>query len=382
MKRIGLITFHESDNYGTCLQAYALQSALELMGYDVEIINYRRKQLVSNTTPSITERLDYLWKEYGISNLLMRSEVKNYTDNKGKSFSSFRNTYYHYSKRTLCDYSELLELNNQYDAFVCGSDMIWTAERAQNLGVYFLQFANKEKRISYSPSFGASKIPDDLREIYKQYISEIPYLSCREKSGVSLIESLCGKKALLTTDPTLLLDKDFWIDKCAEMHLPPRYVLVYLFEGVPKWVNEAITNVAKILNAEIIEIPMAVRQVCTAIRNKQKIIGPLEFISLFCNASFVFTNSYHGLMFSLIFEKDFYIVPRATEGHWSQFESRLRDILDDMQLTNRILSNNTAYDAYHIHYEEILPILDDRRDSSINYLQKSLYSVCAERDQV
>ena len=253
--------------------------------------------------------------------------------------------------------------------------LIYTIIRARPL-----QFADFHKRLAYSPSFGASGISEALESKYKNLLLEIKYLSCREKSGVDDIERVSGLKAKWTLDPTLILEKNEWdtiSESTPKLKLPEKYILVYLFEGIPNWAQKEILRESQRRKAEIVEIPMSVKQICNDIRKEYEPIGPAEFVRLVKGSECVFTNSYHGLMFSLIFKKDFYIISRDAKGHWAQFENRLTDILTEINCINRFLSSdNTSLDT-NIDYKMVYEILDDRISDSSGYLKDALAETCS-----
>lgn len=220
MKKVGLITFHESDNYGTCLQAFALQSYIEKLGYSAEILNYQRKSTPKK--PTFIERVKYVLSAYKPSDFLYRDRITVYSAQKRKMFEEFRKTGFRYGSDKYESYEELTRIADKYDAMVCGSDMIWASERSSCLDIYFLAFAPEEKRVAYSPSFGKGVVPEELTKQYKERLLQMRFLSCREESGVKLIRRLTGRDAVLTLDPTLLIDSDQWSKHTCTVRTPGR----------------------------------------------------------------------------------------------------------------------------------------------------------------
>lgn len=371
MKKIGIITFHESDNYGTVLQAYALQTTIIQLGFDAEIINFNRKTSKKKHSHTLIERIKYFKKNYNLKVILNRNNIKNYSKEKVLVFSDFRKKHFKYSNERVYTFNELESLSSKYEAIVCGSDMIWADNRSDCLEVYFLQFAPRNKRCSYAPSFGAGEISSELTNKYITYLEGFNSLSCREKSGVKLIEQLTGKSAELVLDPTLLLSAELWKNSGKKVYMNEKYILVYMFEGVPKRVKKIIRDVARYYNAKIVQIPMQEKQFN---KDNKNVIGPAEYISLFENASFIFTNSYHGLMFSIIFNKSFYVVPRGIDNKWSQFESRLINTLEMINCESRLISSdfNIDYEKLNIDYKNINIKIEEERKKSINYLKSGL----------
>lgn len=378
MKKIGVITFHESDNYGTCLQAFAVTKIVEQLGYDCEILNYRRQSIPSQT-PSLLSRMKYMLKAYGIRNLGMRKEVAAQQKKQKERFEDFRKEHLEYSTASYHSGEELRQCVDQYDAFVTGSDMVWCSDRSESLDVYFLQFAPKNKRIAYAPSFGSAQICGDLKPAYQKYLAEFEHLSCREESGVALIKELAEREAALTVDPTLACNKSVWESFTAEKVPNGPYILVYMFEGMPTWLRKTVRKVAARYQAEILEVPMGAKQWCNSIRKGQDGISPSNFVALFKNAKFVFTNSYHGLMFSLIFNKQFFVISRDNGGHWAQFEDRLTGILRMIHCENRVLCKNQKADLSGlVDYRQVNTKLDQLKADSLVYLNNALHTAVKE----
>ena len=374
MKKVGIITFHESDNYGTCLQAYAISSAISNLGYTAQIIPYVRSIKNIELKHSTTERIKYVFQNYGVTDIMLRNKIYAEQVKRTKLFSSFRNLYLPYGDGKYTTVRELENSNAIYDAYVCGSDMIWSPDRTDDLAVYFLQFAQKGKRVAYSPSFGCSSLEGYADIPFEKYISEIDYLSCRETSGIDILRNYTSSYATHTIDPTLLIEQAEWNNIAQKTYNhPDKYVLVYLFEGIPTWARKTIRNAAKYMNAEIVEIPMIPKHYAANIRRGIPAIGPEEFITLFQNAEMVFTNSYHGLMFSLLYKKPFYVIERNTTSSWGRYEDRLLSALRYFDCTNRYISKDTNFVAdFDMDFDYVNTIINNSREMSLNYLGNSL----------
>lgn len=338
MFNIGIITFHESDNYGTCLQAYAMTQIIENLGYSAKIIPYSRIMDTKKVNHTVIEYVQYVLKVYGIRNLCLRKTIQNAYDLRKSLFENFRRSRLVYGDGEFTDFKELEKSEFTYDAYVCGSDMIWSHDRVDDLSVYFLQFVKKGKRIAFSPSFGSSTLRGYSELELKKYISEMDFLSCREQSGIEIIKKFTDSNVVHTADPTLLLKPSDWNKVSKDICLGRKYILVYLFEGIPTWAKNVVDDIAQNMNVDIIEIPMTIKQYANNIRKKIQPIGPEEFVGVIKNAEFVITNSYHGLMFSLIFRKPFYVLERDNHSEWGRYEDRLLSALRHFHCEDRYLT--------------------------------------------
>lgn len=372
MKNIGLITFHESDNYGTCLQAFALQTIIESLDYDCNIINYKRHNIINNSK-SEKNSIKKIIATYGIRNLFRIKKIKNHSAEKKEAFSKFRKTYFHYTENIYYSVNDLKKIENYYDAFVCGSDMIWTLDRIDEVDVFFMNFIKKKPKIAYAPSFGSStinlKVNSDILEMLNKFNS----LSCREKSGVEFINNNCINKANFVCDPTLLIPKDKWFEMFNFKNKTENKVVSYLFEGTPTWAKNIFNKLEE--ESAIEYIPMTVSEIGIMLsKNKIEAIGPEEFVKNIASAKMVITNSYHGLLFSIIFEKQFIVLRRDKSGKWGHFEERMRGILKYLGLENRIIEVESDYNKIksEINYKLINDKIEKLRNSSLKYLKESL----------
>jgi hypothetical protein len=373
-KTIGLVTFHESDNYGTCLQAFALQRSIEKLGYKVEILQYQRKHLQQPSKVSLVARIKALLAAFPGLLIFSYPLVKKRSIRKKNSFRKFRNENLIYSSTKYDSFEELKYANSDYDAFVCGSDMIWSAERAGDLDVYFLRFADKTKRIAYAPSFGGVIEPAS-EDYYRELLLEMRYLSCREPSGCNLIKELTGRSAEYVLDPTMLVDKEQWSSFFPpDINANKPYILCYCFGGVPTPFKSSLHKLAKILNCAVRYIPANYYEYKKEIKYSNCDYGPREFVQLYQQAYFIITNSYHGLLFSLIFEKPFFVLHRDERDHWALHEDRMASMLSSLNLSDRYIyaQDKISDEQLTVNYDVVGPILEKWKIESLNYLEKAI----------
>lgn len=331
--KVAIVTFL-SDNYGTCLQAYALQKACEGLGCESVILKHIRKKKSSGMNRwavRIRFAVNSALKA-GIGNTL---RARNVIAEKKHAFSDFRNKN---MKITSDSYTSLLPLVDKYDLFIAGSDMVWSGEYIDYADFYFLNEVPCEKSGSYAPSFGKGAGSRENEERIAGLLNKIRFLSCRERSGVELIRQLTGRDAALVCDPTLLFDDTQWKSFFSIGETKSNSILVNCFGGMPPAFGanaELIRNACgaktiRYLNAD----PADLRKEW---KNGNGAYGPLEFIQMVNDCAFTIVNGYHGLLFALIFEKPFFVLHRGEAEHWSEHENRMEELLSYLNLTQRYI---------------------------------------------
>ena len=385
MKKIGIITIVKVNNYGAELQAFALQKKLELMGYHSEVIDYLyyknwRFKDTKESQPFIPmsrkEKLIY-WIKYRFINFLIDRIlpiINNAVRNRNNRFYSFHKVNTKFSK-TFFSYRELYHAKLDYDIFMVGSDQVWNPSASSTIEPYFLTFAPKDaKKISYASSFGVSQIEDQLKEKYRTLLNNINTISVREDSGIKLVKQLTGKDATQVADPTLLLSKQEWTNYMKLYpNMPPRYILIYQLSD-----SDAIVNLACRISSER-NIPIF--RICKRAFNVRKDrgvnnildAGPSEFLSLFYNAEYIITNSFHGTAFSVNFNKPFFTVVSSTKKN----NARMQSLLELMNLKDRLIYDNIDIKTINIStqkldFQDCNIKLEKIRKDSITFLANSL----------
>lgn len=337
--KVGIITFHRALNYGAVLQAYALQQFLRKLDIDSEIIDYRSSYIETFYKPIKANPLKnpkmYL-KEicYLLPNLKKR-----------KKFERFIHTYIK-TTRKIDSNEELKKLNKEFDYFITGSDQVWNYKWSGFDKAFFLEFANSEKKYSYAASFGFEKIPVEKEALYKKLLGDFQKISVRENTGKIIVKDLIKKDAVVDLDPSCLIEKEMW-GKIAVRPKKAGYVLLYTLEKSDR-LNIYAEDIAKKLGTEIVYISDAIKKTSTF--KYKGFLSPAEFVGLFANAGYVVTNSFHGLMFSVIFEKEFCLQYQQRLGAPN---SRLVDFVKEYQLENRILDSNGSIAQKEIDYARI-----------------------------
>ena len=206
-----------------------------------------------------------------------------------------------------------------------------------------------------------SNIPEEMLRWYMELLKDYHYITVREKTAVDILEKILHKRVEVVSDPCMLLSKDEWkkVTKIPDIKKP--YILVYQLSVSPDIVNMA-KKISKQENLKIIFIPFPVGKPTLG---RWKIgSGPAELLGYIQNAEYVLTDSFHGTLFSIIFNKKFFV--QLSEGKVS---SRIKDLLETYKLENRILSKNVNYKEY-IQYEYVNKIINQNKEYSYEILKR------------
>lgn len=362
-KKIAIVTWHNNMNYGGTLQAYALQKTLETLGLDSEFINYSPRAKSGSIIRFLKDRVIFFYKP-----IMYRSRVKMHKFMKDNLIIS--PPYY--------TYSELMDVaKEKYSAAICGSDQIWSNSNGKIEPLFYLTFIDQEKRIAYAPSIGYNKIPNGIVTEFKKYVNEIRFLSVREQKGAELIKDICGRTAKVVLDPSFLLTKEQWEmeikdkNKIAPDH---KYILCYLL-GNNSECLDYVRQVSKFTGYEII----AIESRGLKIKGVKRIVADfLDFVELINDATYILTDSFHGVAFSIILEKQFGVFKRFKDDDPISQNSRIDNILNKTDLKSRLINTQTQLDYFDkeiIDYNNVKALLEFERNESLNYLANALNEV-------
>ncbi|MCX7715404.1 MAG: polysaccharide pyruvyl transferase family protein [Clostridia bacterium] len=354
--KVGILTYHQADNYGAVLQAYALWQVIESKGIDCQIINYdcravgaqyryRKLKFDGNLFANI---------KYNINCYLHRKKKENFA-----KFRAMMNLSPVYTKDTIKD------AEDHYDCFIVGSDQVWNSNCSDGDFTYLLDFAkNRQKKNSYAASFGTADIPSDLICAYAALLKDFNNISVREERGAILVESLIGKRCPVVLDPVFLLDKEKW-----ESFAGPKkeeYILVYQLYYT-KSLLEFAESLSKKTGLKLVTISISLKtQVYSLFHSTNKSsVGPDEFVSLIANARYVVTNSFHGTALSVILKKQFFTELAPSEYN---VNSRFDELFSTFELHDRIIKDTDYNIDNEIDYDKLDLILKQRKEESLEYL--------------
>ena len=358
--RIGVITYwYSEENYGQILQCYALQQFLRNMGHEAFLIKYKAasykvRQMRFQDIRYLIFKIFYLLNK---DNILMSMHFRKHSPQLQKSvsrhFDTFRELYIRSTER-IYDQHSLYDNPPDADIYITGSDQVWRMPDS----CYFLDFAPHGKmRIAYAPSFGNDHLPYIFRSIIRRFVSKFNTVTVREKSGLRICRTIGRNDAILVPDPTFLLNVSQYEKLMAPSsnHSSERYVFVYILGNKTEYNIEQLFEWAKQHN-------LIVKHVASCGANQYDVsIYPSieEWLRLIRNAEYVVTNSFHGMVFSILFNKQFMVLPLV--GEFSRMNDRLYTVTEKLGLMSRV-SNNLDVLCEYIDYKLINDMLETQRD--------------------
>lgn len=382
--KIGLSLAYKGQNYGQQLQAYATQVVLEKMGHSTEIIDYERKGMDGvRFTPWLAA---YEMKK-------IKRKIKGKAGKSGAALDSVHRENIKLRKETAAEfrqkrlhnfvkcsgYQQLLEYGKTIDIALVGSDQCWLPESCFG-NLRTLRFALKGvRKVSYATSLGVEKYPLYCRSSAKQFLNRFDYISVREEQGKRIINGLCDKQVEVVLDPTYLLTKEEWEELIPNQREFAEDYLLCFFIGNNEQSKKAAAEYGRKKGLKVISIlsDESVSDIDTTFADDIIVgAGPERFVNLIRNASCVMTDSFHGVAFSVINEKQFYVFYRhSTEGKESR-NSRIDNVLAAWNLKNRLVSGrpNGQPDDSVIDYKAVRAIIEKRRKESMGYLERALHS--------
>lgn len=363
--KIGILTFQNAHNYGALLQAYALKKYLEEKGFEVEFINYINAKIEENylKKPKNNVKIGGFrsakkWFKTQI-NLLYG---KTHYIEKWNKFNDFIHTY-------LVNEPEQYEIEKldvqKYDFILFGSDQIWNPNLTNGFdGVYFGEFKTKAKKIAYAASLGKANLSSDELKYFGKLLENFDFISVREDELRKYIKKELGMNVKMVLDPTLLADKSIY-DNFLKPVPYKKYIFQYTLMDNPE-LDKIVEEIAKRKNLQIIEV----RYQENFFRKKGLQIsnaGIQDFLSLLKGADFVVTNSFHGTIFSILFQKDFYTV--KING----VNSRIENLLHITSLEDRMIENIEEVNLESkIDFKKALNNIENEKIDSKKFLENVL----------
>lgn len=322
-KRVGVIThWNSKDNYGQKLQAYALQVVLRNLGYDPFLIRYISDG--GHITCSKWMCMYYSCKSY--IKYVIKKRLLSHNDKKRKA-QKFIYTQLSVSQKLYTRWS-ILKLPPEADFYITGSDQVWNTLD----GSYFLDFVkNGGYKISYAASFGGYAYTGQYAKYIKKWLDDFSSLSVRENTGQDFCNKLGLLKCEIMPDPTFLLKakdyKKLFMDINNDQ---PPYLFLYLLGNENKFEIQSAFDFANKHNLKVVYVASQGRR-----DSFPKEFPTLpQWLELLANAKYVITNSFHGTVFSLIFERNFISIPLC--GNAGQMNDRLQTLLTQTGLMQRL----------------------------------------------
>ena len=362
------VTCDHTTNYGSCLQAYALKTAIEKISIDGVACSYL-------LIPA-SKLKDYPEKRK-LRNRLNSLIIKPFMAIHKLEFREFNNNHLKYSDIKSC--YDLPGLNQTADAFVCGSDVIWNQDINRNRTIFWLDFARKYK-FSYAASFGKSGISEDYKRVASKYLKTFDSVSVRELYAVDLIKQISGVEAVRVLDPVFLLGLDDWnqfMEK-ENKHSEKGYIFVYNTH-----LNDEIKKFIKALKAKTgLKVEIATAGAKQAL--KQGMLGvpsPEKWLRLLKNAEYVVTNSFHATAFSVMFHKKFFTVVHGERN--KGINIRMYEFLRSIGLEDRIYSGVPAeLEMSEIDFTEADKTIQELKKISLQFLYDNLKNAYKRKTEI
>lgn len=378
MKKIGVLTW-KLHNYGTALQAYALNKYLREKGFDCYLVNYSLEYKNLSRVNRFTLRVVIQKIVDRIRHKIGRVRLKQY-ENKyyddiqlsKKRFNVFYDSIPHIGSRLINKENLWGEVKDCY-AVICGSNQCWSPKFLDTS--FYLDFVhNSIKKVAYAPSIAVESYTTAEKRLITPLLKRFDSISVREKNGQLLLNSMGFDQVELVVDPTLLLSKEIWNHDFVEAvdDLNKDYILVYFLSN-NRWYENIVNIIMDIFpNYEIVVIPKTIG----TFRMKGTLrcdTGPIEFVQLLRNSKYVITDSYHGMCLAIKYEIDFTIVQRFDDKKRGAENSRIRSLLNVLSIENRLVGwqhDDPCTDPidWNVVSGKLLPLIQ----SSEEYLKKAL----------
>lgn len=347
--KIGIVTI-VSQNYGNRLQNYALQTYLKKINREIEVVTFKRNY----------SRNVILGKCKQLLNSILHKKTV-YEKKKEQCFAEFDKRIL-FAPEIIYRAKTNKNLADKYDYFIAGSDQVWNPEYPITSAADFMCFAEESKRLSYSASIGVSTFDNCAKIQFENWINGVKEVSVREDAGKAAIKELTGRDVEVHVDPTLLLSKKEWeeVEQKPDWYNNEKYILAYFLGPVPEDAEQMMHDIIKENGLKVIYMDLESQGVMYA-------HGPSEFIWLIHHAEKVYTDSFHGTVFSLIFDKVFVVFERT--GNENSTGSRIECLLKKFDITTEV---KNVVSVNNVDREKFKVTLEKERIKSREYLKRCL----------
>lgn len=361
---LGLCICYYNHNYGSMLQAYATVREIEKRGIPYEIIQYKKKVDAPFLLKMSCRLFNKIWvseKKLSIQKKFSQCIYPEYKKNaavRDKVFDDFsKNTFIKLSD--VCyGYDALQEYSKKFSSVLVGSDQMWSPS-GLTTNFYNLMFADDSvNKISYAASFGVSEIPYYQKKKTAEYLERIEHISVRENAGKKIVETLTDKNAFVAVDPTMLLSRDEWDEFSEEQRkIDGDYIFAY-FLGDNAEHRQRVEQLKTETGLKVVSL-RHLDEYISADENFGDIspydVGPREFLNILKNAKYVCTDSFHGTVFSIIFQRQFLTFNRYSNSNSSSKNSRIDTLLSNLNLSERRYSDEHIFEQINetIDFESV-----------------------------
>ncbi len=370
--KIGILThFHKSTNYGGVLQAYALCKHLNDRGHSARQILYTHRATKVSDAPMTAKEI-FAKVVSRMNKIVYKKQNQEIKAARENAFLAFRDmvphTPFEYTKETIGN------VTHEFDAFITGSDQVWNPFWYDSS--YMLDFVGADKpKISYAASIGVGSLDSKQKQIFKTQLMDFRAVSVREKTAADILSPLIGKDVKMCVDPTLLLSAEEWDDVASERKIKERYVFLY-FLGDDITARKLAEKFAKNKGLKVVmlsDLMGLYRKSDRKIRGKRIAdASPSDFISLIKHAEYIFTDSFHACVFSLLYQKEFFAFQR---GGSINMDWRIQNLTELFGCTERFCNKKQDKTVAHLLSIDAIAYGDERctfikeRHDSVEYLR-------------
>lgn len=374
--KIGIITITGEMNYGNSFQNYAVIKTLNRLGATAQTV------ITEYSLPEyfrLKKRGDFklkpFLKSYGRIVLKYKMIIPFFF--RKLKFRIFNLKYLNLSKKKNFELSPID--CNDYDLYVFGSDQIWnfSLDRMRSgIDYYTGDFSPNVKKIAYSASIGINYIPDECSEKVRENLNRFSAISVRENSGREILDTLLEKSVCVTVDPTLMLDCGEWLKIAKKPHFfgkNKRFILTYFLGEYSDEIIRFAKKIAQKYNCEIVDLCSEWSLLSKRDRKGYYSFSPNEFLWLVSNCEIMLTDSFHGSVFSMIFEKPFRCFERNQEGI-ADMSSRTQTLFNAFNIENWCVGDvsEDINNVFYKDYSNVNQILNQKRQEAYDYLKGAL----------
>lgn len=352
MKKIGILTINDCSNYGNRLQNYALQEYIRKIYRNVIVKTIENKPR----------------KKFGKIRTFIGNFIKKM---RHTSFDCRYIRFMEFDKNINKQFSVISEnyipkkMTNKYESFITGSDQVWNPKINRLSDIDLLKFARNNQKISFSASFGISKLPDQYHEKVRKELSTFKAISVREDVGKQIVEELTGRTDVeVLVDPTMLLTADEWdkVSKKPKQLHTDKYILNYFLGELSEERKNQINKIAKENNCEVINI--------LDTNSPFYQTGPSEFLYLEKHAFLICTDSFHSCVFAILYNRPFIVFDRQDSNE--SMSSRLDTLLKKFDLEDRRYTGVITNNDLECNYCQVYEILEKEKKKANNFLKNAL----------
>lgn len=387
MKKIGCVIAYTPghNNYGTSLQGYAMLKKIQQLGYQCEVIQYKKCLTVMQKICFVVNAIrsgesKELYRRFTQKKILQK--YPNYAEGirqRTRAVNAYKEKKLIPLFHEYVGYTALHKGSKNYSAVVVGSDQVWTPMSLPNKFFNLLFVDDSVPKIAYASSFGVSEIPQFQRKATGQYLDRFTYIGVREQRGKEIVDSLSHQTAKVVADPTLLLSREEWETEIADSRVKENtpYIFCY-FLGTNQNARKAVNELKAKTGLKIITI----RHMDEYVPEDEYFgdeapyyVDPNDFVKYISQATYVCTDSFHCSVFSTIFHRQFMTFYRFANTSKTGRNSRIDSLFNVLGINKKHIYNGKdilTNIKEPINWSQVDQNLSHLRNESIEFLNKAL----------